>query len=153
MDGGMTHFHPPLILHATSRSRLARWCDAGLTGLLWLAWLYLLLAAVGALWVPPFAHLMLPVEPPRNPWQVVHTAVFLVSIAVLLCALMLLRVVLERRRFAGEDRRRGFPPPNDDAIAADFGIDTASLPAWRAARRLVVHHDATGRVSRVETCD
>ena len=46
----------------------------------------------------------------------------------------LLRVIAERRRFAGEDRRRAFPRPDDAAIAADFGVAEADLPGWRAAR-------------------
>lgn len=150
MDRGMAPFRAPLILRAASRPRAARLRDAALTGLLWLAWVYLLLAAVGTLWVPPFAHLLLPVEPPGQPWSVIRAAVLMVSIAAVLCALMLLRVVLERRRFAGEDRRRGFPRPDDAVIAPDFGADAANLPAWRAARRLVVHHDAQGRVARVD---
>lgn len=145
-----TPFTPPLILDAASRPAVLRWRDAVLTVLLWAGWAYLLLAAIGALWVPPFVHRLLPVEPPDNPWQVVRIAALCVITAMLLCSMLLLRVIAERRRYRREDRRRAFPPPDDVALAADFGVPAARLPAWRAARRLVVHHDAEGRVVRVE---
>jgi poly-beta-1,6-N-acetyl-D-glucosamine biosynthesis protein PgaD len=145
-----TPFTPPLILDAASRPAAARWRDAVLTVLLWAGWAYLLAAAIGALWVPPFVHRLLPVEPPENPWRVVRIAAFFVIFALVLCSLLLLRVVAERRRYRGQDRRRAFPCPDAAALAADFGVPAAELPAWRAARRLVVHHDAEGRVVRVE---
>lgn len=144
-------FTPPLILDAASRPRAARWRDAVLTVLLWAGWAYLLTAAVGALWVPPFVQRLLPVAPPAHPWDVVRIAVLCVAIATLICTLMLLRVIVERRRFAGEDRRRAFPRPDDAALAEDFAVAATDLPAWRAARRLVIHHDAAGQVVRVET--
>lgn len=143
-------FTPPLILDAASRPTAARWRDSVLTVLLWGGWAYLLLAALGALWVPPFVHRLLPVQPPDNPWQVVRIAALCVIIAMVACSVLLLRVIAERRRYRGEDRRRAFPRPDDAALAADFGVPAAGLPAWRAARRLVVHHDAEGRVVRVE---
>lgn len=144
-------FTPPLILRAASRPRLARLGDALLTLLLWAGWLYLLLAAIGTLWVPPFVQFLLPVAPPAHPWDVLRSTLLCVTVAVILCALMLLRVLLERRRLAREDRRRRFPHPDDATIARDFGVDAAELPRWRAARRLVVLHDVDGRVVRV--CD
>ena len=151
MDGSISTFRAPLILRATSRSRAARWRDAVLTILLWCAWLYMLLAALGALWTPPFVQMLLPVDPPGRPWEVIRAALLMVGIATAVCAVMMLRVVLERRRFAGEDRRLGFPRPDDATIARDFGVDPAALPDWRAARRLVVHHDTAGQVRAVET--
>lgn len=144
-------FVPPLILDAASRPRAARWRDAVLTVLLWCGWAYLLAAAVGSLWVPPFVQRLLPVAPPAHPWDVVRVAVLCVAIATFACTILLLRVIAERRRFAGEDRRRAFPRPGDAAIAADFGVAAADLPGWRAARRLVVHHDGGGRIVGVET--
>ncbi len=144
-------FVPPLILDAASRPRAARWRDAVLTVLLWCGWVYLLLAAVGSLWIPPFVQQLLPVEPPAHPWVVVRIALMCVAVAAFACTLLLLRVIAERRRFAGEDRRRAFPRPDDAAIAADFGVAEADLPGWRAARRLVVHHDAEGHIVGVET--
>ncbi|GGJ27680.1 hypothetical protein GCM10011320_38680 [Neoroseomonas lacus] len=148
---GPVRFVPPLILDAASRPRAARWRDAVLTLLLWAGWCYLLAAAVGALWVPPFVQRLLPVAPPAHPWDVVHVAVLCVAIATFICTLMLLRVIVERRRYAGEDRRRAFPRPDDAAIAEDFGVAAAALPGWRSARRLAIHHDAAGQVIRMET--
>jgi poly-beta-1,6-N-acetyl-D-glucosamine biosynthesis protein PgaD len=143
---GPVRFIPPLILDAASRPRAARWRDTALTVLLWAGWCYLLTAALGALWVPPFVHRLLPVEAPAHPWDVLRIAVICVMIATSACMVMLLRVIAERRRYAGEDRRRSFPRPDDAAIAADFAVPVDQLPAWRAARRLVMHHDATGQV-------
>ncbi|WP_198376942.1 poly-beta-1,6-N-acetyl-D-glucosamine biosynthesis protein PgaD [Neoroseomonas rubea] len=143
-------FVPPLILDAASRPLLLRLRDIILTSLLWAGWLYLLLAAIGAVWVPPFVQHMLPVEPPDHPWLVLRAALLCVSIAVFVCALMLIRVLFERRKFRGEDRRRYFPRPDDAVIGAAFGVPPADLPGWRAARRLVVHHDEEGRVTGVD---
>jgi poly-beta-1,6-N-acetyl-D-glucosamine biosynthesis protein PgaD len=146
---GAVRFTPPLILVAASRSRAARWRDAALTMVLWAGWLYLLAAAVGTLWVPPFVQWLLPVEPPAHPWDVVRIALICVMIATSACMILLLRVIAERRRYAGEDRRRAFPRPDDAAIAADFGVAAEQLAGWRSARRLVVQHDAAGRVVAV----
>jgi poly-beta-1,6-N-acetyl-D-glucosamine biosynthesis protein PgaD len=143
---GPVRFTPPLILNAASRSRAARWRDAALTSVLWAGWVYLLAAAVGTLWVPPFVQRLLPVEPPAHPWYVVRIALICVMIATSACMILLLRVIAERRRYAGEDRRQAFPRPDDAAIAADFSVRAEELPAWRSARRLVIHHDAAGRV-------
>lgn len=150
---GPVRFVPPLIFDAASRPRIARWRDAVLTLLLWAGWCYLLAAAVGSLWVPPFVQRLLPVAPPAHPWDVVRIALLCVAIATFICMLMLLRVIVERRRFAGEDRRRAFPRPDDAAIAGDFGVPAAALPGWRAARRLVIHHDGAGQVVAVEAGD
>lgn len=144
-------FVPPLILDAASRPSAARRRDAVLTLLLWSCWLYLLVAAIGAVWLPPFVQHLLPVEPPASPWAAVRLAFLCAILAALAVATMLLRVIAERRRYRGEDRRRTFPRPSDAEIAADFGVPDRDLPAWRAGRRLVVHHDAQGRILRVET--
>lgn len=144
-------FVPPLILDAASRPQAARWRDAVLTVLLWTGWCYLLVAAVGMVWVPPFVQHLLPVDPPETPEEVVRVAAPCLAVAMLVCAALLVRVIAERRRFAGEDRRRAFPRPDDAALAADFCVPAGALPGWRAARRLVVHYDAEGRVQQVET--
>jgi poly-beta-1,6-N-acetyl-D-glucosamine biosynthesis protein PgaD len=144
-------FVPPLILDAASRPVAARRRDALVTMVLWCCWLYLLVAAIGAVWVPPFVHHMLPVEPPESPWSVLRIALGCVLFAAALVAYFLVRVIAERRRFRGEDRRRAFPRPADEEIAADFGVAAHDLPLWRAARRMVVHHDEAGRILRVET--
>lgn len=144
-------FVPPLILDAASRPVAARRRDAVLTVLLWSCWLYLLVAAIGAVWLPPFVQHMLPVEPPASPWIAVRLAFLCAIVAALAVATMLLRVIAERRRYRGEDRRRTFPRPTDVEIAADFGVPVDTLPRWRAGRRLEVHHDDEGRILRVET--
>lgn len=144
-------FEAPLILDAASRPRLARIADAVLTTLLWAGWAYLLLAAIGSLWIPPFVHRLLPVEPPDDPWTVIRIGLINGGVAALVCIVMYLRVLDEKKRFAGDDRRLGFAPPTDEQIAAALHAPADQLPAWRAARRLVVHHDETGAVVAVET--
>ena len=144
-------FDPPLILDAASRPAAARWRDAVLTLLLWGGWAYLLLAAIGTLWVPPFVQHLLPVEPPGNPWSVIRAVLVNLGIAIAVCLAMLLRAQHERRRFAGEDRRLAFALPAPDAVAAALRAPAAEVPEWRAARRLIVHHDAAGNILRAET--
>lgn len=144
-------FDPPLILDAASRPRAARWRDGALTLLLWAGWFYLLMAALGTLWVPPFVQHLLPVEPPDRPWEVIRVALINLGIAAAICGLMLARAQRERRRFAGEDRRLAFQVPTTQEVAAALQAPAAEVPAWRAARRLVVHHDSAGRVVRAET--
>lgn len=148
---GPAGFTPPLILDAPSRSRFQRWRDGLLTALLWCGWCYLLAAAIGALWIPPFVQKLLPVAPPAHPWEVIRIAVLCLVIAIVICVLVLLRVMRERHLYAGEDRRQPFPVPDDAALGAAFGVDPAALPGWRAASRLIIHHDADGAITRVET--
>jgi poly-beta-1,6-N-acetyl-D-glucosamine biosynthesis protein PgaD len=143
-------FEAPLILDAASRPRLSRIGDAVVTLLLWMGWFYLLLAAIGSLWIPPFVHRLLPVEPPDNPWTVIRIALINAAIAALVCVVMYGRVLREKRLFAGDDRRLGFAPPTDEQIAAALRAPLADLPAWRSARRLVVHHDDTGAIIGAE---
>lgn len=146
----MAHFSPPLIMHATSRSFAAKTCDLVVTALLWSGWLYLLVAAIGALWMPPFVHLLLPVDPPSSSWDALTTAAVCTVIAAGLCAFVRWRVSLHRRRFAGEDRRRSFPEPQVIDLAMEFDVSAQDLAAWRTSRRLRVHQDEDGRVVEVE---
>lgn len=147
----MPDFTPPLILHATSRSRLMRVRDGVVTALLWAGWLYLLIAAIGTLWLPPFVHHLLPVDPPSNPWGVLESAALCAAIAGGVCAVVRWRVSRHRRRFAGEDRRKALPQPDAADLAAEFGVPADDLVVWRRSRRLLVHQDRDGRVVAVET--
>ena len=146
----MEGFTPPLILHAVSRSRLARIGDVVVTALLWAGWLYLLVAAIGALWMPPFVHRMLPVDPPSNPWGILKAVVVYAAIAGGLCATVRWRISLHRRWFAGEDRRRSLVQPDVVTMAADFNVPTEDLATWRISRRLVVYQDHGGHIVAVE---
>jgi poly-beta-1,6-N-acetyl-D-glucosamine biosynthesis protein PgaD len=146
----MAKFTPPLIMHATSRSFAARAGDVAVTVLLWSGWLYLLVAAIGALWVPPFVHRMLPVDPPSSSWDGLRTAAICAVIAAGLCAFVRWRVSRHRRWFAGEDRRRSLPNPEVSDLAVEFDVSAEDLAAWRTSRRLRVHQDEHGRVVGVE---
>ena len=144
-------FHPPLILESGARSRLRRVTDLALTLGLWIGWGYLLAAAVGALWIPPFVHRLLPVAPPDHPWDVIRIGLFCLAGAGVLCVLMLGRTLIDRRRFGGDDRRRQQAMLDDATVAAAFGVGADDLPGWRKARRLVVHFDDQGAIERIDT--
>lgn len=144
-------FHPPLILESGARSRLRRVTDLALTLGLWIGWGYLLAAAVGALWIPPFVHKLLPVAPPDHPWEVIRIGLFCLAGAGILCVLMLVRTLVDRRRFGGADRRRRQAMLDDGRVGAAFGVAGEDLPAWRKARRLVVQFDDAGGIERVDT--
>lgn len=146
----MTDFTPPLILHATSRSRFMQVRDGVVTALLWVGWLYLLVAAIGALWLPPFVHHLLPVDPPSNPWDVAKAAAVCAAIAGGFSVLVRWRISRHRRRFSGEDRRKALPQPDLADLAVEFGVPADDLAVWRRSRRLVVHQDRNGRVVAVE---
>jgi poly-beta-1,6-N-acetyl-D-glucosamine biosynthesis protein PgaD len=94
---------------------------------------------------------LLPVEPPDRPWEVIRVALLNLGVAAALCLLMLGGVLHEKRRFAGEDRRLGFALPGAAEVAAALRAPPADMAAWRAARRLVVHHDPAGNVVRADT--
>lgn len=144
-------FHAPLILRASSRRRADRLRDAGLTAVLWCGWAYLLAASVGALWVPPFVHRLLPVQPPEEPGQLLGVVIICALIAFAIMGGMLGRALTDRKRFAGQDRRRAAPEPTEAELVALLGVETLDLPVLRAARRMVLHHGPDGRIVRAET--
>lgn len=143
-------FHPPLILESGAHGRLRRVIDLVLTLGLWAGWGYLLAAAAGALWIPPFVHRLLPVTPPDHPWEVIRVGLYCLAGAGLICVLMLVRTLIDRRRFGGADRRRQLAMLDDDAVGTAFGVRAEALPAWRRSRRLVVHFDDDGAIGRIE---
>lgn len=144
-------FHPPLILESGARGRIRRLVDLMLTLALWAGWGYLLAGAVGALWIPPFVHLLLPVAPPNHPWDVIRIGLFCLAGAAVLCVLMLGRTLIDRRRFGGDDRRQQQAMLDDASVAAAFGVRADDLPVWRKARHLVVHFDDAGAIERIDT--
>lgn len=146
-------FRPPLILESGARGRLRRSVDLLLTLALWAGWGYLLAGAVGALWIPPFVHRLLPVTPPDHPWEVIRVGLYCLAGAGVICAAMLTRTLIDRRRFGGADRRRHPAMLDDAALAAAFRVRPEELPAWRRSRRLVVHYDEDGTIGRIEAGD
>ena len=148
---GPQPFQPPLILESGARGHLRRITDFALTLGLWASWGYLLAAAVGALWMPPFVHRLLPVAPPDHPWDVIRIGLFCIAGAGVICLAMLIRTLVDRHRFGGADRRRQQAMLDDATLAAAFGVPAEELRSWRQARRLVVHFDDDGAIDRVDT--
>lgn len=144
-------FRAPLIVAAPEHRRGAQIRDAVLTAVLWCAWLYLLVAAFGAVWVPPFVQRLLPVEMPEDPSRLVLIVLGCMAVAFLGTGAILARALKDRRRFAGEDRRREAPEPTEEEMVTALGVATLDLGALRAARRVVLHHGPDGRVVRAET--
>lgn len=62
-------------------------------------------------------------------------------------ALLLGWAFVEWWRFHGHDRRRRSRDLDVAQLAAAFELDPARLKAWQGARRLVVSHDGSGRVT------
>ncbi len=143
-------FVAPLITRAASRGAIARLRDAALTALLWCGWFYLLVAAVGVFWIPPFVHRLLPVEPPASLWPTLAAALACVAVALLGTLVVAARALRDRARFAAADRRRATPEPTDAELAAALGAPGLDLAALRQARRVVLHHGADGTGQRVE---
>lgn len=133
-------FVAPLILRAASRRRAVVLRDLLVTVVVWCGWLYLLVAAVGVFWIPPFVHELLPVSPPESPWPTIEIVLACAVLALLGTVLIAGRAMLDRRRFAGADRRRAMPDPTDAELAAALDAATLDLAALRAARRIVLHH-------------
>jgi poly-beta-1,6-N-acetyl-D-glucosamine biosynthesis protein PgaD len=144
-------FRAPLIVAAPAHRRGAQIRDAMLTAVLWCAWLYMLVAAFGALWVPPFVQRLLPVEMPDDPSRLLLIVIGCMVAALLGTGAILARALKDRRRFAGEDRRRETPEPTEAEMVDALGVPTLDLVALRAARRVVLHHGPDGRVVRAET--
>ena len=53
-------------------------------------------------------------------------------------------------RFRGNDRRKGFPEPTRDELAALHQQPVATIERWQACSVMTVHHDANGAIQRVE---
>jgi biofilm PGA synthesis protein PgaD len=58
--------------------------------------------------------------------------------------------LVNRMRYRGNDRRHLGKTVADDAIAAFFGVDAATLPALRSVRRVRLDFDSAGRPVGVE---
>lgn len=144
-------FVAPLILSASAPRGMARLRDATLTTMLWVGWAYLLVAAIGCVWVPPFVEYLLPITASgvAGPTIVIVLACLVGGLST--TALVLGRALRDRRRFAGADRRRAPPAATDAEVAATLGAQALDLQALRAARRIVLHHGADGRIERAET--
>jgi poly-beta-1,6-N-acetyl-D-glucosamine biosynthesis protein PgaD len=143
-------FAAPLILKAPAHRWAAQIRDAVLTALVWCGWCYLLVACLGAVWTPPFVQHLLPVSRPEDPAPLVLVVLMCLLAALILMGGMLNRALRERKRFAGEDRRRETPEPTEAEMLEALGVETLDLPALRAARRVVLHHGPDGRVVRAE---
>ncbi len=151
MSATLDSFHPPLIRHAAGRSLASRGLSIIATALLWTAWAYLLAAALGGAWSPQVLFHLLPVDPEMNRAALLRPLFLCIAAAASACLFLLLRLRSDRRRFAGHDRRRMAALPSDDEVRDMLGAPYAPLPEIRAARRLVVHHDAGGVIMQVET--
>lgn len=53
-------------------------------------------------------------------------------------------------RFRGKKRRKGSKVIEMTEIAGRFSVDAGQLMTWRRAKRLVIHHDAHGTITRVD---
>ncbi|WP_237212878.1 poly-beta-1,6-N-acetyl-D-glucosamine biosynthesis protein PgaD [Falsiroseomonas oryziterrae] len=147
---GEAPFVAPLILRSGARRRAAMLRDLLLTMLVWCGWLYLLVAAIGVFWLPPFVHELLPVEPPESPRRMIEIVLGCAAVAVLGTVFVAARAMLDRRRFAGADRRRAAPEPTDAQLVAELRAEPIDPAALRAARRIVLHHGAHGVVERAD---
>jgi poly-beta-1,6-N-acetyl-D-glucosamine biosynthesis protein PgaD len=146
-------FAAPLILKAPAHRWMAQLRDAVLTVLVWCGWFYLLVASLGTVWVPPFVQVLLPVSAPENPGPLILVVLLCLLAALILMGGMLGRALKDRRRFAGQDRRRETPEPSEPELLEALGVETLDLPALRAARRMVLHHGPDGRVVHAEFGD
>jgi poly-beta-1,6-N-acetyl-D-glucosamine biosynthesis protein PgaD len=143
-------FSAPLIARAASRGELAQALDGALTALLWCGWLYLLVAAVGVFWLPPFVHRLLPVEPPESPLATLLAVLGCAALAVLGTSVIAGRALRDRARFAGTDRPQAASPPADAELARALSAEGQDLGALRRARRIVLHHAADGTLLRAD---
>jgi biofilm PGA synthesis protein PgaD len=58
--------------------------------------------------------------------------------------------LLQYHRFHGKERRKAFPIVTRADIAKGLGLTEETTVPWAFARRMVAHHDESGRVSWVE---
>lgn len=143
----------PLII---DRPALQPWGERALwnavTALIWFAWLYL--------WLPWFtlaAWLLFGFTGYQqsvifrlqggNLW--LFGAYF--AVVLILGGALLGWAFNEWRRFAGKERRRRAPDLDAADLSTLFGFDPARIAHWQGARRLVVHHDASGRIIAADT--
>ena len=123
-----------------------------LTAALWLAYIYLIfdlfrVAADTVFWLLGFG---------AEPAELRAAIAFLLTLgsyAVVVAvnaALLWGWALYNRLRFRGVDRRQTPPPVGPADFAAMYGVPVDDVAAWQQARILVVHHDETGRLTRVE---
>jgi biofilm PGA synthesis protein PgaD len=120
---------------------------AVLTTAFWLFWVYLWLPLITLLaWyfgVTTFVDHVLSVQGLDQTFRLI---VLYLLVVLGLGAVFLGWAALNWYRFRGVDRRRPRPPVDDVGLAGHHTLPPAQMPAWRAAARLVAHHDASGRV-------
>lgn len=124
----------------------------GLTTVLWLTYFFLcadffLFIGEALLWMvglgpePPRLRLVMNVLP-----MIATYAIVAVTNAMVLIAWALYNQV----RFRGRERRKASPFVTVDDFARMYEVSASEVAVWQSARVLVMHHDDSGRLVKVD---
>ncbi|MCR6629881.1 MAG: poly-beta-1,6-N-acetyl-D-glucosamine biosynthesis protein PgaD [Magnetospirillum sp.] len=125
--------------------------DLVLTTALWV--FYLVLVHEAALFAAAVAGWLVN---PTGAWlshrfaAVLPTLLSYAEVAAINAGLLFAWAAYNRLRFAGRERRRGSVVVTAGDVARFYHVTEAEILEWREARRLVVHHDSAGMITRVE---
>ena len=117
-----------------------------LTGLAWLAWLWLWWPLLGRL----AATLGLAPEPSPGPSAVPRTLLKGLAVTAALAVLTVSWSRYNLYRYGRRERRKQVPPVATETLVASLTLDPAEVGRLQAARSAVVHLDPEGRLLRVE---
>jgi biofilm PGA synthesis protein PgaD len=128
----------------TARQRLL---FGSMTVVFWALWIYLwlpILALIG--WALGFKIAYYEMVVKNGYVGLLHLLGFYVTVIVCLGASLLIWAYYNLARFRGVMRRKSVPNSSSPGVAERYRIAPEDLALWKRERRLVLHHDADGRL-------
>lgn len=136
---------------AVDRTRVRRRVFGTMTAAAWSVYLYLWLPGITLVaWLLGFRTAWVQAVLERASVDVADLWLGLALIVLLGCALVLW-AERQRQRFTGVERRLRAPDSTAAEVAVSLGAAPAVLEALQRGRVVTAHHDARGRVVRVDT--
>ncbi|MDR3415568.1 MAG: poly-beta-1,6-N-acetyl-D-glucosamine biosynthesis protein PgaD [Nevskia sp.] len=132
-----------------------RLLEAGVTVLLWLAYLGLLSPVASTVW--SYATLHGDGSRPVTPSQEISVAGFgrflahVYTVVLVNLGLLLFWARHNVRRFRGRSRRKNVANVSEQQLAKFFHVECGQVAVWQQSRRLLMHHDVEGHLLAVET--
>lgn len=132
----------------TKRQRLL---FGSMTLVFWALWIYLWLPVLALLgWALGFKIAYYEMVTKNGYVGVLQVLGWFITIIVCLGASLLVWAYYNYTRFHGNPRRRRVAPSTSPSLSERYGISPESLSRWQGERRLVLYHDADGKLIGTE---